>query len=211
MAGNRSGSFDSSEFFFLGNHLALDFLNTRPVLEGEPVDLLADFPAVVRWSRAAGLLDAGQAAALEEKWGGTSRAAQFVTALRSLRERLRQAVQEWEKGHPVRPGVIDELNRLMANYPLLTRLTRSGKGLAVEQYLEICEPEDLSGPLAHAAATLFASIDHEKVRQCARCVLHFHDTSRKGTRRWCSMQLCGNRVKVAAYSARRRSHSSVRD
>ncbi|PYU38741.1 MAG: hypothetical protein DMG54_29400 [Acidobacteria bacterium] len=59
-------------------------------------------------------------------------------------------------------------------------------------------------PLAHSAATLFATVDHKRVRKCAQCVLHFYDTSKKGTRRWCSMQLCGNRLKVAAYAARRR-------
>jgi predicted RNA-binding Zn ribbon-like protein len=51
---------------------------------------------------------------------------------------------------------------------------------------------------------LFANIDRRRVRKCDQCVLHFHDTSKKGTRRWCSMQLCGNRLKVASYAARRR-------
>jgi predicted RNA-binding Zn ribbon-like protein len=71
-------------------------------------------------------------------------------------------------------------------------------------WFETAQPEDLLGPLAHAAATLFAETDRERVRKCGYCVLHFHDTSKKGTRRWCSMQLCGNRMKVAAYAARRR-------
>jgi predicted RNA-binding Zn ribbon-like protein len=43
-----------------------------------------------------------------------------------------------------------------------------------------------------------------RVRKCDQCVLHFYDISKKGTRRWCSTQLCGNRQKVAAYAARRR-------
>ena len=66
------------------------------------------------------------------------------------------------------------------------------------------KPEDLFAPLAHSAATLFAEADRNRIRKCGQCVLHFYDTSKKGTRRWCSMQLCGNRAKVAAYAARRR-------
>ncbi|WFR67367.1 CGNR zinc finger domain-containing protein [Curtobacterium flaccumfaciens] len=31
----------------------------------------------------------------------------------------------------------------------------------------------------------------------------FYDSSRGGTRRWCSMQRCGNRAKVRAHRARR--------
>src|SRR6516164_5368126 len=49
-----------------------------------------------------------------------------------------------------------------------------------------------------------ASVDRTRVRKCGQCVLHFLDTSKKGTRRWCSMQLCGNRLKVAAYALRKR-------
>jgi len=75
---------------------------------------------------------------------------------------------------------------------------------ATELYFERRHPEDLFAPLAHGVAALFANVDRRRVRKCNQCVLHFHDTSKKGTRRWCSMQLCGNRLKVAAYAARRR-------
>jgi hypothetical protein len=66
-------------------------------------------------------------------------------------------------------------------------------------------PEDLFAPMAHSAAMLFADVDRKRVRKCGQCVLHFYDTSKKGTRRWCSMQMCGNRLKVGAYAARRRA------
>jgi len=57
------------------------------------------------------------------------------------------------------------------------------------------------------AASLFADLDRKRVRKCPTCVPHFFDTSKKGTRRWCSVQLCGNRLKVAAYAARHRHHT----
>ncbi|MBZ5509362.1 MAG: ABATE domain-containing protein [Acidobacteriia bacterium] len=44
-------------FLFLGNQLTLDFLNTSPVQDGEAVELLLDFGALVRWFHASGLLD----------------------------------------------------------------------------------------------------------------------------------------------------------
>jgi predicted RNA-binding Zn ribbon-like protein len=71
-----------------------------------------------------------------------------------------------------------------------TRLKASGKRPATELYFEPQQPEDLFAPLAHSAASLFANADRARVRKCHHCVLHFHDTSEKGTRRWCSMQLC---------------------
>jgi predicted RNA-binding Zn ribbon-like protein len=43
-----------------------------------------------------------------------------------------------------------------------------------------------------------------RVRKCEGCPVHFLDVSKKGSRRWCSMGLCGNKVKVAAYQQRQR-------
>ncbi|MEP6843952.1 MAG: CGNR zinc finger domain-containing protein, partial [Pseudolysinimonas sp.] len=44
----------------------------------------------------------------------------------------------------------------------------------------------------------------ERLRRCdaADCHLVFHDESRTGSRRWCSMARCGNRAKVRAFRDR---------
>jgi len=192
-------------FLFVGNHLALDFLNTQPVQDGEARELLPDFAGVLRWFQTAGLLGPRDAAGLERQWGQSAEARRTVEAIRGFREKLRKQVLEWEQGHTVHRSAIDEVNRLMTAYPMSTRLKTYGKELSAELYFQPRHPEDLFAPLAHAAAMLLANADRDRVRKCDQCVLHFVDTSKKGTRRWCSMQLCGNRLKVAAYAARRRS------
>jgi len=194
-------------FLFVGNHLALDFLNTRPVQNGEPMELLPDFSALVRWFQAAKLFSAGDVANLQQRLGKSARAQRTVEIVRELRERLRKEILAWEQGGAVHHSTADELNRLMADHPMLTKLKTSGSASATEPWFEPRQPEDLFAPLAHSAATLFANVDRNRVRKCDQCVLHFHDTSKKGTRRWCSMQLCGNRLKVAAYAARRRARA----
>ncbi len=191
-------------FLFVGNHLALDFLNTRPVLEGGPSELLCDFDALLRWFQAAELLNVRQASHLKRQWGGKARAGQVLREVWELRERWRKQVVAWEGGEAIRHSTVAELNRWMMTHPMLTRLKESGTNLTTELWFQPVEPEDLMAPLAHAAASLFVEADHTRVRQCDQCVLHFYDTSKKGTRRWCSMRLCGNRVKVAAYAARQR-------
>jgi predicted RNA-binding Zn ribbon-like protein len=191
-------------FLFLGNHLALDLLNTRPVQNGEPMELLPDFGALLRWFQAADRLTSRKAAELQRRWGESARAKRTVEAIRELREKLRKQILPWEEGATIHSPTVDELNRLMAEHPMRTRLKASGKLPSTELYFEPQQPEDLLAPLAHNAALLFAQIDRNRVRKCDQCVLHFFDTSKKGTRRWCSMQLCGNRSKVAAYAARKR-------
>jgi len=194
-------------FLFVGNQVALDFVNTRPVQNDEPMELLPDFPALIRWFQAASLMTSREAANLQQHWGQSTRARHVLEAMRALRERLRKEILSWEGGGAVHHSAVDELNRLMAEHPMRTRLKEKGHLPSTELWFEPHQPEDLFAPLAHSAAMLFANVDRNRVRKCDQCVLHFHDTSKKGTRRWCSMQLCGNRLKVAAYAARQRGHA----
>jgi predicted RNA-binding Zn ribbon-like protein len=204
----RAGTIHNSDwrdgFLFVGNQLTLDFLNTRPVQNGEPMELLRDFSALLRWFQAAKVLSARDVAKLQQEWGKSARAQRTLEAVRELREKMRKEILTWEGGAAVHHSTVGELNRLMADYPMRTRLKTSGSASATELWFEPCQPEDLFAPLAHSTAALFANVDRNRVRKCDQCVLHFHDISKKGTRRWCSMQLCGNRLKVAAYAARQR-------
>ena len=104
--------------------------------------------------------------------------------MRQLRDKLREEVLAWERSGSVQHSTQDQLNVLMAQHPMRTQLRRDGKSYATELWFEPRQPEDLFAPLAHSAATLFATVDPKRVRKCAQCVLHFHDTSKKGTRRW---------------------------
>ena len=65
-------------------------------------------------------------------------------------------------------------------------------------------PDDLLGPLAEDTMMLLTGAAAARVRKCEGCPVHFLDVSKKGSRRWCSMSLCGNKVKVAAYQQRQR-------
>jgi predicted RNA-binding Zn ribbon-like protein len=195
-------------FLFVGNHLALDFLNTRPVQNGKPMELLSDFSALLRWCQAAGLLSSRGMAHLQRRSGESAIAQQTLEAVREFRERLRKQVLAWEDGADVDRTTVADLNRLLAAHPMLSKFKASGNAPSMELWFEPRQPKDLFAPLAHSAAKLFAEADRHRVRKCGQCVLHFYDTSKKGTRRWCSMQLCGNRLKVAAYAARQRLHAN---
>lgn len=57
--------------------------------------------------------------------------------------------------------------------------------------------------IARDAITVFTDAG-PRIRRCAAedCALVFHDTSRPGSRRWCSMRRCGNRAKTRTHRAR---------
>jgi predicted RNA-binding Zn ribbon-like protein len=64
--------------------------------------------------------------------------------------------------------------------------------------------EAVLGDVLIAAVT--AAIDGRwaRLRLCANdeCAVVFYDQSRNGSRRWCDMGVCGNRMKLRAYRAR---------
>jgi predicted RNA-binding Zn ribbon-like protein len=58
--------------------------------------------------------------------------------------------------------------------------------------------------IARDAVDLFDPANTGRIRECnGGCAMIYLDTSRAATRRWCSMQRCGNRAKVRAHRARK--------
>ena len=62
------------------------------------------------------------------------------------------------------------------------------------------------GPIALAAVTLFTEGDFHRIRECGghACGWLFYDRSKNNRRRWCEMEVCGNRAKQRRLAARRR-------
>ena len=193
------------EFLFVGNHLALDFLNTRLVLADGPKELLPDVDALVRWLVASGLLTRPKGKALAKKWKDSPEAAVLLRELLKFRERLRAVVVRQEAGFSVSNAFIAELNSLLKQHPGVIALQREGEKLGLETAFELEKPDDVWAPIAIAVAELLSDVSPARLRKCEACIVHFLDTSKKGSRRWCSMNICGNRIKVAAYQRRKRA------
>jgi predicted RNA-binding Zn ribbon-like protein len=192
-------------FLFVGNHLALDFLNTRPVLAEGPKELLPDVEALVRWLVVSGVLTPQKGRILSGKWRDMPQASVFLRQLLKFRERLRAVVIRQESRLAVSDAFIAEINSLLKHHPGLIALQRKGKKLELEAASEPEEPSDVWTPIAIAVAELLSDVPPGRVRKCEGCVVHFLDTSKKGSRRWCSMNICGNKIKVAAYQRRKRA------
>jgi predicted RNA-binding Zn ribbon-like protein len=190
---------------FVGNRLALDFLNTSLISNGETMELLADTTAVARWMAHAELLPEKAAKKLEQAWERSPRAAKQVLGLRQFRDRLRAGVFAFEAGSNVSPEFLGELNALLRTHPVYRVVEADGRGgYQQTRSFEPRLPDDLLGPLAEDTMMLLTGVSADRVRKCEGCSVHFLDVSKKGSRRWCSMSLCGNKVKVAAYQRRQR-------
>jgi predicted RNA-binding Zn ribbon-like protein len=128
----------------------------------------------------------------------------FLQKLLAFRERLRAVVIRLEAGASVSDTFISEVNLLLEQHPSVIALRRNGEKLEREVVFEPEEPEDVWAPIAAAVAELLSDVPPARLRKCESCVVHYYDTSKKGSRRWCSMNICGNKLKVAAYRQRKR-------
>ena len=191
-------------FLFVANKPILDLLNTRPILADGPTELLADVRALERWLIASRMVTSPKTKALVRRWRHSTEAAAFLEQLIAFRERLRQAVMRMESGSSPADAFLAEVNSLLLQHPHLTSLHKRDGKVIRETFFEPHKPTDLWAPIIDATVDLLAETDSSRIRKCETCVVHFFDTSKKGSRRWCSMNICGNKVKVAAYQRRKR-------
>ena len=191
-------------FLFVGNHLSLDFVNTRPVMNGQPVELLSDWNALLRWFRAADLVSEKEMDTFVRQWEKRAEVGACLDRLKTFREGLRATAFRLESGEGPASGTVAEINRQLRAHPMFLELRRTPAILEGRKRFELRCPDDLIAPIADAAAEMLVALTPARLRKCVCCVLHFYDTSKNGTRRWCSMQICGNRSKVAAYAERQR-------
>jgi len=196
-------------FLFVANRSILDLLNTKPVLADGPTELLPDVRALERWLIASGMVSSRKTRAIVRGWRDSTEATTFLKQLIAFREKLREAVLRMENLASPTDAFLIEVNSLLLQYPRHTSLRKRDGKVVRETVFELHEPADLWTPIIDATAELLAEEDFSRIRKCESCVVHFFDTSKKGSRRWCSMNICGNKFKVAAYQRRKRGDSAT--
>jgi len=186
---------EAPPFLWTGNHPATDLCNTEPVIDGDRVELLADFDAVMSWANLAGV--ASRADAFDVSDREAARTLSFVRRFRaSLRAVLDPTVAE--------PGAVHELNEVLREAPGVLH-AEAPPGRTGVSLRATAPGEQLRLDIAAATVDIFRH-DPNRIGRCAgpTCVLLFLDVSKSGRRRWCDMAVCGNRAKVAAHHARAR-------
>ena len=193
------------DFPLVANLLWLDFVNTEPARDGRRVDLLEDYGDLVAWLQSAGGLTPEQARQAA-RWDGKAEGQAVLREARALRSALRAGAERLAEGGPPGEDMVRAVNRVLAWRPAYRELVREGRGWVSRARPVSSAPRHLLVPIAESAAWLLEHGDLSLVRRCegAACVLHFYDTTRNRSRRWCSMEGCGSRAKAAAYYRRTR-------
>ncbi|PPH01270.1 hypothetical protein C5C44_14315 [Rathayibacter sp. AY1F6] len=158
--------------------LLLAVLNSAPVVDGRPTDDLGD----------------ASGRELARRWGGVGTEDE-LERLRRARDALQAVVRSDA------PAAVTELADLVAHAVRTPRVT--GEGVVWE--LSAPEPDRLAVQSVLAWSAVNARFPG-RLRACANdeCNLFLLDRSRPGTAKWCSMAMCGNRMKARAHASRSR-------
>lgn len=192
-------------FDFSGGALCLDFTNTVGDRERPESERLRGYSDLVAFAREAGLLTEGEAARLE---GRAKRDPQAATVAfdrgHELREILYRTFSALAASRPPDADDLERLNTALSEALSRLRLERRGADFV---WTWAAPDEPLEAPLwpvLRSAAELLTSEEREKIRECggSDCTWLFVDRSRNRSRRWCSMETCGNRAKARRHYRR---------
>jgi predicted RNA-binding Zn ribbon-like protein len=195
----------------LGGRLCLNYVNTLDPRAGDaPRDFLNAYADLAGWALHAGILTGVQARAIV---AASEAQPAFADAIFKQGIELREAMHRvfLASAHGEMPiaadleGIREAYSTALAHAHLTPR----------EGGYEWVWPEEnaLERPLwaaARSAVDLLTSPEIGRVKECANhgCGWLFLDTSKNGSRRWCSMEGCGSQVKMRRQYARRRAASS---
>jgi predicted RNA-binding Zn ribbon-like protein len=192
----------------IGDDLALDFANTESG-RGFPShqNHLREAGNVVDWLRHAEALPAEDADWLAER---VAERANLAADLLARAIELRSAIQSLggALGRGAKPPetALASLSALHGRFVAKAELAPGDLACRWLWSVRSGPVEAALGPIALAAVRLFTEGDFHRIRECGghACGWLFYDCSKNNRRRWCEMEVCGNRAKQRRLAQRRR-------
>jgi predicted RNA-binding Zn ribbon-like protein len=181
----------------IAGNLCLNFANTLYGHEAPVHEYLFDYRDVVLWSRHVEILNPQEAKALLSK--GEQAPTESEAVFRQtivLRESVYRIFAGLAHGRLPQEDDLIVLHRAWLESQSHSRLVRIEDGFTLA-WEEGDALDQMLWQVADSAMKLLTSHDLKRVKQCGGCDWLFYDKSRNQKRRWCSMDACGNRNKMA--------------
>jgi len=200
---SRAGSLD-----LIADDLALNFANTESG-RGYPShqNHFREAANVVEWLRHAKALPVEETDRLRKR---VAERADLAADLLGQAVALREAIHDigLALGRRAQPheAALAGLSALHARCVAKAELAPGVESCRWQWSVRVSPVEAALGPVALAAVRLFTEGDFQRIRECGghACGWLFYDRSKNNRRRWCEMEVCGNRAKQRRLAARRR-------
>jgi predicted RNA-binding Zn ribbon-like protein len=188
--------------------LALDFVNTLGWRGSARSESLNSFSDLLTWCETSGAMPKDALAELK-RWSQRhpeSTGTLFRDSI-ELREMLARIFLRFTSDTAPAESDMNALNLALADAPARQRVAPEGEGYGWRIAMHSISAAAILGAVLWSAGDLLVSANRRRIRHCAndQCLWLFVDDSKNGSRRWCSMQACGNRAKASRHYHRRQA------
>ena len=189
--------------------LCLDFANTNDWhTSPHPVESLFSYADLTAWCQKVALIAPQEARDLERQaMNSPAEAGAILKRAIDLREAIYRIVSAFVNGRSASAADMNLVNGEISLGAVYWKLQPAPGGFAWGWEAATDNLAALLGPIARSAADLLTSPELHRVGICADedgCGFVFFDTSRNRSRRWCSMEDCGNRAKAQRHYQRQK-------
>ena len=198
------------QFQLVAGHVALDFANTLD-FRFDPkrrIELLPTYERFLAFACQSGVISEKEATRLVSETSAreAKMALKRAIELREILDCLFRAVAIQKR--PNKQSLSD-FNRFLAGAHLRNVVIATKDGFERRTRDLSQTPEAPLRGIIDVAAGLLVSPEHSQIRECGEpsCRWLFLDHSKNHSRRWCDMQICGNRAKVNRFRARQRANN----
>lgn len=188
----------------LGGRLSIDFVNASPA------NAELSWERLIQFLEATGIVGGERGTQLLALPQSDPQAAEgLLLKSQRLASALRKAFGALLRKQKIAAEWVEPINEILRITEGHDELVPEAGGWRIEFIAREGGLDWLLAAVARSGAEVIAEGSRANLRLCANphCGLFFYDVSRTHRRRWCSMAVCGNRSKVAAFA---RKHASAR-
>ncbi len=199
---------EHKDWDFDSGKLVLDFANTAEFHAiDQPDEMLETYADLVSWSLEAGLVTKSEARDLLVKADKEPQeASKTLSNALEMRETIYRMLSAVAHGEKPDNTDLSGFNRTLTEALIKTQISPTDEGFTWTWQVYENSFDRMLWPIAREAANLLTSEDIKRMGECADdrgCGYLFFDTSRNHSRRWCSMESCGNRAKAQRHYQRK--------
>ena len=182
------------DYPFLSGVLALDLVNTEVIVRGRRYDLLCSPEDVANWWQEA-LTHHPDREQVKQETQTIAWSLPLLEKIKRLRAAIRTLCANVVEQQLFDQEALSALNATLAlGYPALDVV--SGKEVVPTYRAREADQGAILLPIALSAFHLLTQAEKHRLHKCKndRCILFFYDTTKSGTRHWCSLA-CMNRAR----------------
>ncbi|MFF4902833.1 CGNR zinc finger domain-containing protein [Streptomyces sp. NPDC001068] len=178
---------------FVCGHPALDFAATLRARRSTRFEMFVTPERLNAWYLESGLVDSVTPGDEDD-----------VREATAVREAIYRLVTDRRLGEGFDAEALDTVNAAARRPPVTPQLTENGR-------LTVATSAQALATVARQAVELLSGPDVPLMKECGNpeCTRVYIDRSRGTRRQWCGMESCGNKIKAAAYRARKKTSPAV--